>query len=347
VKTAVVIPLKNEKEGLALLVKRLLEQVAPEDEIIFVDAGSTDGTQELIKEYASRHKNIKLFISEGAYPGKGRNIAIQHTNAQLIAQIDGGSLPEKDWLTEICAPLKNGSADYVTGEIRPMPVPATVLGTEIDKGMIFGLSLFGLYRRNKTGQMAGGNSAAYRRWIWEKVGGHAEWCRRGTDVLFIQKIERLQLPLRTTYASDAIVYWQVGPTWRDVFMRKLRFQTSSFMFFRRFPELARVSLVPATLILSLSLPLYHLSYGWISLVLFLFEGGRRGVRTFRNYLHTAEKSKTWPRKVKGYLFFYIFSLETVNVIARVAGLIIGVLNFRRWREFRKKAKDYLNTETDA
>ena len=202
-KTAIVIPVKNEQKGVALLIECLVGQLAPGDEIIFVDAGSTDRTREIIRFHATRHACIKLIVSEGAFPGKGRNVAIQHTNAEIIAQIDGGSLPKKDWLPRICAPIKGGKVDYVTGGIRPMPIPAIFGGVEIDKGVIFGLVLFGLYLREKTKTMAGGNSAAYRRWIWEEVNGFPEWCRSGEDPLFIKKVEKLKI--RGTFVRDAIV----------------------------------------------------------------------------------------------------------------------------------------------
>jgi glycosyltransferase involved in cell wall biosynthesis len=65
-KVAVIIPVKNEERGLLELIHALLDQISDGDEIIFVDAGSNDRTQEILTQAAKDHKQIRMLISIGS-----------------------------------------------------------------------------------------------------------------------------------------------------------------------------------------------------------------------------------------------------------------------------------------
>ncbi|NQT93633.1 MAG: glycosyltransferase, partial [Lentisphaerae bacterium] len=170
-RAAVIVPIRNEIRGLRELAAALLEQVSPDDEIVFVDAGSTDGSRELVRDLAREDSRIRLIEAPGAFPGHARNEGIARTQAEIIAQIDGANMPEPGWFPRIIEPILRGDADYVTGNVELLPIPAHVLGRTLDLAEVYGFSLFRETRNRfpESGAekvVAGGASVAYRREIW-------------------------------------------------------------------------------------------------------------------------------------------------------------------------------------
>jgi len=68
-KVAVVVPVLDEAETLPALLADLDAQQPTVEEIVVVDAGSTDGTLELLRA----HGSLRLVEAPGATPGRGRN----------------------------------------------------------------------------------------------------------------------------------------------------------------------------------------------------------------------------------------------------------------------------------
>jgi len=339
-KTAIAIPVKNERKGLETLIDNLLKQMSPDDELIFVDAGSTDGTQDLIEQYASKYKSIRLLISKGSFCGSGRNTAISQANTDIIAHIDGGNFPDENWLEKICAPIKQGTADYVTGNIAFMPIPKKIMGMDINMGEIYGLSLFRGFRRDSYGKMAGGSSVAYRKWIWEKLGGFPNWCRLGgEDVLFVDKM--MNLNVRETFANDALVYWQIGPGLKNILKRKFRFQAGLFTSYFHKYELLKGCFIPSVLILAIILALVFPALRLPVAGLFILEWIRQGVKISRIYLRKINRKGC--SRGKAILSMSCLSLlEGLNLFARMAGVVAGLIFLRQNRIYRRNARKYLN-----
>ena len=343
-KTAIVVPVKNEKHGLESLINTLLPQMAPHDELIFVDAGSTDGTREFLLSCAKTNEKIHFFTKSGATCGGGRNAGIRQTESEIIVHIDGGNIPTKNWLRKLCAPIIEGKADYVTGNISFMPIPKRILGIDIDMGEIYGLFLFHDFRRDMDGGMAGGSSVAYKKWIWEDVGGLPAWCGEGgEDVLFVEKIERLNIPARKTFVNDAIVFWQIGPHLRNVLKRKLQFQTDIFNSYKSVTELVKRCLIPSFLILSVVAGILVPDLRLPAAILLSLEWIRKGAKANRVFFREAKRKKYPVNRLilsTGILFF----LEGLGLAARMCGFVMGLLSLEKSRKFREKARKYLSGE---
>jgi len=64
-KISVIIPVLNEAENIIKLLQHLLEVSSPKNisEIVIVDGGSSDGSQDIISNFISNQENIKLIAS--------------------------------------------------------------------------------------------------------------------------------------------------------------------------------------------------------------------------------------------------------------------------------------------
>lgn len=101
-----VIPILNEADSLPELLRAIKTQSHRPDEIIFVDAGSTDGSSVLIEDWWSTEgwlpAQCRVLSLAGAMPGAGRNAGISAARNNWIAFIDGGITPANDWLDQLC-----------------------------------------------------------------------------------------------------------------------------------------------------------------------------------------------------------------------------------------------------
>jgi glycosyltransferase involved in cell wall biosynthesis len=113
-----VVPILNEIESLPDLLQALKAQTHRPSEIIFSDAGSTDGSADLIKAWWNKERwhgaKCSVLSLPGAMPGAGRNAGIRAASNNWIAFIDGGIVPAIDWLEQVsrCAIQKNVSAVF-------------------------------------------------------------------------------------------------------------------------------------------------------------------------------------------------------------------------------------------
>lgn len=101
-----VIPILNEADSLPELLQAIKTQRHRPDEIIFVDAGSTDGSSALIEDWWCAEgwtpAECRVLFLPGAMPGAGRNAGISAARNNWIAFIDGGITPANDWLDQLC-----------------------------------------------------------------------------------------------------------------------------------------------------------------------------------------------------------------------------------------------------
>lgn len=114
-----VIPILNEAESLPELLQALKAQHHRPDEIIFSDAGSTDGSPALIEAWWRREGwedgQCSVLARPGAMPGAGRNAGVRAARNEWIAFIDGGITPASDWLEQLCRHAQATQASAVFG----------------------------------------------------------------------------------------------------------------------------------------------------------------------------------------------------------------------------------------
>jgi glycosyltransferase involved in cell wall biosynthesis len=109
---SVVINLLNEKRHIRDLLDSLVTQEPP-FEIVVVDAGSWDGTVEIIKEYMKAHPEIVLFHKPGSR-GESTNFGIMKAKGDAVATIGGDCIANPFWLKELRKSLKQN--DIVAGK---------------------------------------------------------------------------------------------------------------------------------------------------------------------------------------------------------------------------------------
>jgi len=122
-KLSIIMPSKNEAEGIAYALESWIRVCEGLDyEIIVVD-DSDDETPLIVKKYAEKYQNIKLIYGERKGVGAARNLGFKHSTGEIIIWSDADGNPEglKDefirrqrrWLFSVLECFKDEEVDVV------------------------------------------------------------------------------------------------------------------------------------------------------------------------------------------------------------------------------------------
>ena len=204
-KVSVVVTLLNEEGSVGDLLESLLNQSMSPDEIVIVDGGSHDNTIPIIKGFIATNRKIKLLEKPGNI-ASGRNLAIEKSKYDIIAQTDGGCVADPNWLEKITAPFADDSVGMVAGFYN------MVVSSPFQEALA---PFHGTVKRKFDPRhfMPSGRSVAFRKEVWEYVGGYKEtFDRAGEEPLFNYKI--LTAGVRIKRVPEATVDWQVPDSFK-------------------------------------------------------------------------------------------------------------------------------------
>jgi cellulose synthase/poly-beta-1,6-N-acetylglucosamine synthase-like glycosyltransferase len=195
---------RNEVGSIRHLVLGVMEGSYPPDEFVIADAGSTDGTREELDRLASEHARVRVLDVAGNR-SRGRNAAIAAARGGVIACIDGGCIPARDWLGELVAPFSAG-AEWVGGFYRP--------SSDSVRSVCIGLTMvFVLEEAMAGGFIPSARSMAFSKAAWGRVGGFPEDLEVSEDTAFDEAMSEAGFEL--VFRPEAIVEWVPPRTFRE------------------------------------------------------------------------------------------------------------------------------------
>lgn len=193
----------NEANRLELTIKDLENQSVKPDEVVITDAGSTDGTVEIVTSWQKRAPYpIKLFIKPSCNVAEGRNFAIKNSSNGVIISTDFGCRFHIDWLRSLIEPFNDEKTLVVCGKY-----------TVIEKDQV-SLSAKAAYVINNGYEIniaspyfiPSSRSIAYKKEVFDKVGGYCEWLTlAGDDSVF--GMELLANKFEFNKVEMPYVYW--------------------------------------------------------------------------------------------------------------------------------------------
>lgn len=185
---SVIVPCKNEEKYIARCVNRLLQQkqAGREIEIVVVDNGSTDSTQEILKAYDGQidcHSRPNVTISEvrncGAYLARG----------EWLAFVDGDVEVDSRWGEQIEAVISGlieagcDTHSVVIGSTCGIPQCATWVETAWFNQLI--------ERDSNSKRYVNSGHLIVHRDLFRRVGGFDPLYKTGEDVKFCEDVGRL------------------------------------------------------------------------------------------------------------------------------------------------------------
>lgn len=117
-KLSIVMPCYNEKATIEKIVAEVqnVKLGSTKKEIIIIDDGSKDGTREILKKLAAKHKDIKLLFNEvNLGKGAGLRKAILASTGDVVIVQDCDLEYDPQEYTRLLYPIERGHADVVYG----------------------------------------------------------------------------------------------------------------------------------------------------------------------------------------------------------------------------------------
>jgi len=199
----------NEEKTIEAFLESLAAQTKKPDEIVIVDGGSKDKTAEKIKKFKGLSPKPKVIITKGTTIAQGRNRAIKTAKGEIIAMSDAGCVIHPDWLERITKPFADEKIGLVAGFYR-------MTGKSVFQKCL--ACYLGILpeKLDPENFMPSARSVAFRKNVWERVGGFNEKLERaGEDTLFNYRAKRQGVGFLTV--KDALVSWEVPSTWTEAF----------------------------------------------------------------------------------------------------------------------------------
>lgn len=249
-KTSFVCTVLNEAETITALLDSLQTQTKLPDEVIIVDAGSTDQTLDLIKAHELNQSSmIRIISQKGINRSQGRNLGIKSAKYQIIALSDAGCTLDDDWLERITEPLTNTSVDSVAGFYQ------TTTPSVLAKAMAPFVAVMP-DKFNPQTYLPSSRSLALKKSAWLKVGQYPENLNYCEDLVFSAK---LKAQTRMVVKPEAIVFWQT-PTSLPDFYHRLKNYASGDVLAAYWPHLIKIISVYLRYLVFYTVPPLFLAY---------------------------------------------------------------------------------------
>lgn len=116
-KVSVIIPAYNSEQFIAETLDSLINQTLKDIEVIIVNDGSTDGTQNIIDAYCKKHSIFKSFIKENGGVSKARNYGLERATGKYVVFLDADDTYTETSLEAFYETAEKTGADLVLGRL--------------------------------------------------------------------------------------------------------------------------------------------------------------------------------------------------------------------------------------
>lgn len=231
---SVLIPAWNEEVGIIKTINSVLASDYENIEVIVINDGSTDSTDELVTRYLSEYeqldhskKTIKYISKANGGKARALNEALKICTGEFVVTIDADCLIDKDAITNTLRRFGSEKVGAVGGNIVVGNKKKTI---ELVQQLEY---LYGFFFKRADSvfnsvYIIGGAAAAYRKSVLDEVGGFDEGVVT-EDIEMSMRI--LSHGYKTRYAYDAITYTEGPSHWKCFFNQRLRWRFGRFQTF--------------------------------------------------------------------------------------------------------------------
>lgn len=190
----------NEEETIEVLLNSLFNQSFLPDEVVIVDAGSTDSTIEKINQCLTKiNKKIDFkIITKKGNRSVGRNAGIEKAKGDIIVLSDAGCILDKNYIREIVKPFSDTTVDVVAGYYKGK-------ANSVFQKSLIPYALVMPDKVNPEIFLPSTRSMAIRKLVWKEEGGFPEEYEYSEDFSFAKKLERAKRKI--FFAISAFVFW--------------------------------------------------------------------------------------------------------------------------------------------
>ncbi len=202
----VIVTVFNEEKTISDLLRSLLDQTYPIQQLIITDACSFDKTEEHIRKFQKKYPDFPLqLIKVKGNRSIGRNVAIAAATTSLIAITDAGCLPKPTWLAELMRTYVHAADSRTSNQgLVVAGYYDAKVQTPFEEAVVpYVLVMPDQVKPHKF--LPATRSMLIEKNVWEKVGGFNEQFRWNEDFEFANRLRAHQIPI--CFSGSAIVSW--------------------------------------------------------------------------------------------------------------------------------------------
>ncbi len=197
---SIIVAVYNGADMIGTCIESLLNQDYPADkyDIIIVENGSTDNTAEVVQRYPIRFVQSRARGKQAAL-----NLAIGHSDAEIIAMTDADCIADPQWLSRLVQPYSDPEVGGVGGLIAPyVHAKRSIIErfSELQNPLINYMS-----GDNEFLPHLYGANCSYRRVLLNQVGNYDTRLPISDDTDICWRVQ-IKTGKRIVYAEDAIIY---------------------------------------------------------------------------------------------------------------------------------------------
>jgi glycosyltransferase involved in cell wall biosynthesis len=112
-KVSIIIPTYNREELLPIAIDSVINQTFLNWELLIIDDGSTDGTEEVARPYCNKDKRIFYFYKENGGQGSARNFGIKKSTGQYVLCLDSDDILLNGMISGLLEHIEQERCDVV------------------------------------------------------------------------------------------------------------------------------------------------------------------------------------------------------------------------------------------
>lgn len=220
---SVIIPCYNFGHLIGETIQSVIDQTYSDWEIIVVDDGSSDNTQEVVQKFSAADRRVQYHYQDNAGPSAARNLGLKLSKGEFVHFLDADDLLQKEKYTRHLKKFEeNEDLDIVYGNVRYIgndfvktgAISKTFWGR--DKEWVRDISGNGrdILHEALKGNFAHLSTTIYRRRIVEKAGDFDITKRAAEDYHFLLKC--ILADANILYHNDpgtfALIRWHLNNT---------------------------------------------------------------------------------------------------------------------------------------
>ena len=118
-KVSIIIPIYNNEKYIGRCLDSLLAQTLEDIQVLMVNDGSTDSTEEICQGYARRHPNFEYYYKENGGSASARNVGLEHAVGEYVGFVDSDDFVEPTMFEKMYHAAKGKDADMVFNAMQP------------------------------------------------------------------------------------------------------------------------------------------------------------------------------------------------------------------------------------
>jgi len=236
---SVIIPAWNEEVGIVKSVRSLLENDYPRFEIIVVNDGSTDRTEEVLFSFLRKlppklSNKVRYFFKKNGGKGTALNLGIRKARGEIIVTMDADSAFDRKALSRLVKYFEDPKIDAVVGNVK-------IANNRTLIGFIQQLEyLFGFYYKRAHAVLGaeyifGGACAAFRKKNTFAKYGLFDTQNKTEDIEMTMRLR--YYGIKCTYAEDVICYTEGASDIRGLLNQRLRWKKGRFDTFIKYRQM--------------------------------------------------------------------------------------------------------------